>query len=110
MVALVACSGSKGPEHPTQTPDAGSGTQAGSQSVADAPNASECDALFVHTVKLSGAERPADQQMNEAEQRKVLADMRADASLAAKCRAMTRARFTCALQAPNLAAIKACDG
>jgi hypothetical protein len=104
VVALVACSSpSKGPERPEPRPDTGGSAAA----VADAPTEAECDTLLVHTIKLAVAERPADQQIGEDEQASVRTNVRAQ--FMPECRAMTRARFACALDAPNTNAMKACD-
>ena len=108
VVTLVGCgTSSKPPQNPDgtgTTPPTGSGS---ARPVSDAPTETECSVLLEKTFKLALASRPADQQIDEAEQAKQKNEMRP--TFIPKCQAMTRTRFDCANDAPNLDAMKACD-
>src|SRR5262245_11232995 len=107
MVALVACSGpSKPPVHPDPPTDGGGG---GGTTVAasDAPTAQECEALLGHTLEVANAERPPERRTDDSERARARDDLRS--TFMPKCQAMTRTKYACALDAPNVTAMKACD-
>lgn len=71
---------------------------------AAAPSEADCDRLIAHAVDLGVAER-GDAAAPGAPLRAQL-----QAQFATACRAMPRADYTCAVAAPSLDALAACDG
>ncbi len=110
LVVCGACGGkSRTPAKPDVRTDPGPPAQVGSgsaQPVSDALTEPDCDALLAHVVKVSVAERPADQQIDAAEMTRIQTEARPQ--FMAECRAYDRATYDCALAATATAAIAAC--
>jgi hypothetical protein len=105
FLAVVACGGrTSTPAHP----DLGSGAphDAPAGTTAEAPpNDADCDALIAHAVALAAAERP-EHTVNDDDQAHARGDLHAQ--YAAKCRAMSRSDYLCALSAPSLESFAGC--
>jgi hypothetical protein len=99
---VAACSGgSSAPAHPapipTTTPPA---TEA-------APSEAECDALITHAVALGIDEAAGTQPTTQADHEAVRRGLRED--FMTGCRTLPRAALRCALAAPTLDALAACQ-
>jgi len=79
-------------------------------SVQPPPSERECDELITHTVALGineQAARPAEPQATEADHEAIRRALQED--FMAGCLALPRDAYRCALAAPTLAALSACE-
>jgi hypothetical protein len=98
VLLCTACSSHGTPAHPTPGHDAGVAT-------ADpAPNDSECDALIDHAIDLQAS---GDPRLTDDDRKKLHAELR-DHTLA-RCHAMPRKAYACAVGATTLDAFTSCD-
>ncbi|HSD87509.1 MAG TPA: hypothetical protein VLB44_08335 [Kofleriaceae bacterium] len=110
VVAVVsaACGGKTPaptrPETGSASPQSGSATTA---PVTAALGEQECEQLFAHVMKVSIADRPADQRIDEAEQAKAAGELRAQ--YFPECRAKSRATFDCVMAAQTTSGILGCE-
>jgi len=71
------------------------------EQVAAPPTSAECQVLAKHIVQVTVSERPADQQISEAEQDHIITAM--------ACDGVTREIYDCAMAASASTAMAACD-
>jgi len=102
---VASCSSGASPTHPTPHPlaiDAGA--------VAEPVSDRECDALFDHALAIGLAEQRAAKPAELVATADAQAQLRADLhSELAACRALPRDAYRCALAAPTLDALAACQ-
>jgi hypothetical protein len=102
---LAACS--SGPGAPTRPGPVG---PAAPTAPAAPPTERECDELITHAVALGideQAARPAEPQATEADHEAIRRGLHED--FMAGCRALPRDRYRCAIAAPTLTAMAACE-
>jgi hypothetical protein len=98
LLVVAACSSHGTPTHPTP------GRDAGAIASESGPSETECDALFDHAIELQAT---PETKLTADERAKLASDVR-DHSLA-RCRAMPRKSYACALAATTLDAFTSCD-
>jgi hypothetical protein len=100
---LAACGGHGSPNHPTPVP-----ADAAPQGVTTAPEAApselECDALIEHAIDLQPTGDAALGSGDRAQLRAAVRD-----HVLARCRAMPRSVYRCALAATTIDAFTACE-
>jgi hypothetical protein len=101
---LGGCGGAGGqPIQPPLRGDAGAPEPSNSHAGLRSPTDDECAALVAHAIDLVERERSDKTQLTETDR----ANTRAQADV--RCRAMSRASFTCAQAATTSEALAACD-